>query len=97
MNNSLTYDVKTKQTVIQEIEFGERVKTNEELEQEYRRKVLELIGAQYSPSDEIGLTNDALLQVMVGEPVAQTYTDYRVYVEGCKDAAHMEVYGEERT
>ena len=96
MANALSYDVKTKQMTEYEVEFTEHVKTEEELEQEYRQKVRELIGQRYDISQEIGLNADNQLSIMAGEEPSQAWVDYRLYVEECKDSAHSEVFGYDR-
>ena len=94
---AITYNVKTKTTVIEDKEFDEHIKTDEELEQEYRQRVVELIGQKYSTTDEMGLNADNQLAIMASEQPSQKWIDYRVYVEECKDTAHMEVFEIERT
>lgn len=96
MAKGLSYNVQTKQLEEIEVEFTPHVKTEEELEQEYRRKVVELIGQQYSMSQEIGLNADNQLALMSSQEPSQAWIDYRVFVEQCKDSAHVEVFGYER-
>ena len=96
MAKALSYDVKTKQTTEYEVEFVEHIKTEEELEQEYRQKVRELIGQRYDISQEIGLNADNQLAIMASEEPNQAWVDYRVYVEECKDEAFKGAYGYDR-
>lgn len=67
------------------------------LEKIYQDKVKILIREQYTIEDEIGLTNDCNLAMMAGEEIPTSYIEYRTFVETCKDAAYLEVYGSERT
>ena len=97
MAKALSYDVKTKQTTEYDVEFTPHIKTEEELEQEYKQKVRELIGQRYDISQEIGLNADNQLAIMAGEEPNQAWVDYRVYVEECKSSTHSEVFGYDRT
>ena len=96
MAKALSYDVKTKQMTEYEVEFVEHIKTEEELEQEYRQKVRELIGQRYDISQEIGLNADNQLAIIASEEPSQKWIDYRTYVNECKDKSYLSVYGHER-
>jgi hypothetical protein len=96
MAKGLSYNVKTKQLEEIEVEFVEHIKTEEELEQEYKQKVRELIGEKYDISQEIGLNADNQLAIMASEEPNPAWVDYRLYVEECKDKAYLEVFGYER-
>jgi hypothetical protein len=96
MAKGLSYNVKTKQLEEIEVEFTEHIKTEEELDQEYKQKVKELIGEKYDMSQEIGLNADNQLAIMASEDPNPAWVYYRIYVEECKDKAYLEVFGYER-
>lgn len=91
---------KYKNGVIIGLSAGEQqtwIDENIDKEKIYKARVKELIKKQYDVDCELHITNDCILAKENGEPVPQKYWDYRAYIEECKDIAHMEVYGIERT
>lgn len=88
------FDLKKWEEGLTQTEIDATKKPDEEV---YKDKVKELIREQYSVEQEIGLTNDCNMALMVGEPIPQDYVDYRNFVENCKDTAYLEVFGIERS
>ena len=58
-------------------------------EEQYKRRIIDLIHERYSTDDEI-----AILRQRDSKP--EEFAEYNAYVEQCKTTAHNEVYGNER-
>jgi outer membrane PBP1 activator LpoA protein len=69
-----------------------KVREEEMLKDEYRKKTQEYIRQEYSEHDEAKLTNAAVTAMINNEPTPQEYIAYRTYIEECKERARNLIY-----